>query len=154
EAQQAPQSREEVARPDQARLPGDPKIALVKVADGFLDPTNVDHAGDGSGRIFVTERAGVVRVVNPDGSVQKEPFLDLTKLNQLNPEVLTAFTEQGLYDIAFHPDFKNNGYFYVHYASLPFNGDGMIVRFQVDPKNPNVVTAERANETAKVIMKI
>lgn len=154
EAQQAPQSREEVARPDQARLPGDPKIALVKVADGFLDPTNVDHAGDGSGRIFVTERAGVVRVVNPDGSVQKEPFLDLTKLNQLNSEVLTAFTEQGLYDIAFHPDFKNNGYFYVHYASLPFNGDGMIVRFQVDPKNPNVVTAERANETAKVIMKI
>ena len=66
----------------------------------------------------------------------------------------TGFVEQGLYSIAFHPNFAENGYFYVHYASLPFNGDGVIVRFQVDPASPNVMTPERTNETAKVLMRI
>ncbi|HET7413406.1 MAG TPA: PQQ-dependent sugar dehydrogenase, partial [Pararhizobium sp.] len=84
----------------------------------------------------------------------EEPFLDLTTINPLGNVVQTGFVEQGLYSVAFHPDFENNGYFYVHYASLPFNGDGLIVRFQVDPESPDVMTAERTNETAKVIMRI
>jgi glucose/arabinose dehydrogenase len=152
-AQQVPGMPEDVARPG-GDLPGDPKIALVKIADGFNDPINVTNAGDGSGRIFVVERVGRVRVVQADGSVQLEPFLDLTNINPLGNDVQTGFVEQGLYAIAFHPNFEENGYFYVHYASLPFNGDGMIVRFQVDPKNPDFLTPERTNETAKVIMRI
>lgn len=152
-AQTAPQTPEEVARPG-GDLPGDPQITLVKVADGFLDPTNVASAGDGSGRLFVTERVGRVRLVRPDGTVAEEPFLDLTSINELGTDVQTGFVEQGLYSIAFHPNFGENGYFFVHYASLPFNGDGMIVRFQVDPDSPDVVTAERANETSKVVMRI
>ncbi|MBL8174987.1 MAG: PQQ-dependent sugar dehydrogenase [Bryobacterales bacterium] len=148
-----PQTKEEVARPG-GRLPGNPKIALVKVAEGFYDPTNVASAKDGTGRLFVTERVGRVKIVNRDGAVQKEPFLDLTKINPLGSDVQTGFVEQGLYSIAFHPNFKQNGYFYVHYASLPFNGDGVIVRFQVDPKSPNVMTPERTNQTAKVLMRI
>lgn len=153
QAQEAPATVEEVAEPG-GDLPGDPSIALVKVADGFLDPTNVAHAGDGSRRIFVTERAGRVKVVNPDGSVNEEPFLDLTVINPLGSDVQTGFVEQGLYSIAFHPDFEENGHFFVHYASLPFNGDGHIVRFTVDPESPDAVSAERANETAKVVMRI
>jgi hypothetical protein len=51
-AAELPQTRDEVARPV-GTLPGDPEIALVKVADGFNDPVNVTNAGDGSGRIFV-----------------------------------------------------------------------------------------------------
>jgi glucose/arabinose dehydrogenase len=152
-AQQVPGDPDGVARPG-GHLPGDPKIALVKIADGFNDPINVTNAGDGSGRIFVVERVGRVQVVLPDGSVQPEPFLDLTNINPLGNDVQTGFVEQGLYSIAFHPNFKENGYFYVHYASLPFNGDGMIVRFQVDPNNPDFLTPERTNETAKVIMRI
>ena len=152
-AQQVPDTPEEVARPGGA-LPGDPEIALVKVADGFNDPVNVTNAGDGSGRLFVIERVGRIKVVNGDGTVKDEPFLDLTAINPLGTDVQTGFVEQGLYSAAFHPDFENNGHFYVHYASLPFNGDGMIVRFTVDPESPDVVTAERANETAKVIMTI
>jgi glucose/arabinose dehydrogenase len=152
-AQQAPTTPDEVARPG-GDLPGDPAIALVEVASGFLDPTNVANAGDGTGRIFVTERAGRVRIVNADGSVNEAPFLDLTAINPLGSDVQTGFVEQGLYSIAFHPDYPENGYFYVHYASLPFNGDGVIVRFQVDPASPDVVSAERTNETAKVIMRI
>ncbi len=149
----APLTKEEVARPG-GRLPGNPKIALVKIAEGFYDPTNVGSAKDGTGRLFVTERVGRVKIVNKDGSVQKEPFLDLTKINPLGSDVQTGFVEQGLYSIAFHPNFKQNGYFYVHYASLPFNGDGVIVRFQVDPASPNVMTPERTNQTAKVLMRI
>ena len=152
-AQQAPTTREQVARPG-GKLPGNPKVALVKIAEGFYDPTNVASAWDGTGRLFVTERVGRVKIVNKDGSVNPQPFLDLTKINPLGSDVQTGFVEQGLYSIAFHPKFKQNGYFYVHYASLPFNGDGVIVRFQVDPKSPNVMTPERTNQTAKVIMRI
>lgn len=152
-AQRVPQAPGEVARPG-GRLPGDPKIALVKVAEGFHDPTNATNAGDGSGRIFVVERVGRVKIVHQDNTVQEEPFLDLTKINPLGSDVQTGFVEQGLYSIAFHPRFEENGYFYVHYASLPFNGDGVIVRFQVDPGSPHVMTPERTNETAKVIMRI
>ncbi len=152
-AAEVPQSPDQVAQPG-GDLPGDPKIALVKVADGFMDPVNVTNAGDGSGRIFVVERAGRIKVVDKDGSVQEEPFLDLTNINPLGSDVQTGFVEQGLYSVAFHPKFEENGYFYVHYASLPFNGDGMIVRFQVDPESPNALTSERTNETAKVLMRI
>ena len=152
-AAEVPGSPDQVAEPG-GSLPGDPKIALVKVADGFSDPINVANAGDGSGRIFVVERVGRIKVVNADGSVQEDPFLDLTTINPLGNDVQTGFVEQGLYAVAFHPNFAENGYFFVHYASLPFNGDGMIVRFQVDPASPDVMTPERTNETAKVIMRI
>jgi cytochrome c(L) len=148
-----PESPKEVAEPGGV-LPGNPKIALVKVADGFLDPTNVASANDGSGRLFVTERVGRIRVVNKDGSVQPEPFLDLTNINPLGTDVQTGFVEQGLYSVAFHPKFKENGYFYVHYASLPFNGDGLVVRFQVDKNNPKFLTPERTKQTSKVLMRI
>jgi cytochrome c(L) len=148
-----PATVDEVARPGGV-LPNNPKIALVKVADGFYDPTNVANAGDGSGRIFVVERVGRIRIVNKDGSVQPQPFLDLTNINPLGSDVQTGFVEQGLYSVAFHPRFRQNGYFYVHYASLPFNGDGVIVRFQVDPRSPNVMTPERTKQTAKVLMRI
>lgn len=152
-AQQAPTTKEQVARPG-GKLPGSPKVALVKVADGFNDPTNVASPMDGTGRLFVVERVGRVKIVNRDGKVNAQPFLDLTKINPLGSDVQTGFVEQGLYSLAFHPQFRDNGYFYVHYASLPFNGDGVIVRFQVDPKSPNVMTPERTNATAKVLMRI
>ena len=152
-AQQAPQQTEDVAGPG-GNVPGAPPIALVKVADGFSDPTNVASVNDGSGRLFVVERVGTVRVVDRDGNVLPEPFLDLTAINPLGSDVQTGFVEQGLYSIAFHPDFGQNGYFYVHYASLPFNGDGVIVRFQVDGDSPNVMTPERTNQTAKVLLRI
>ncbi|MCW5625199.1 MAG: PQQ-dependent sugar dehydrogenase, partial [Burkholderiales bacterium] len=152
-AQTVPQTPAEVARPG-GKLPGNPKIALVKVADGFKDPTNVAVANDGSGRIFVTERAGRVRIVGKDGKVQPEPVLDLTKTNPLGSEVQTGFVEQGLWSIAFHPKFKQNGYVFVHYASLPFNGASIIARYTVDPASPNRITTDQANKTVKVVINI
>ena len=92
-------------------------VTLVKVAEGFIDPVNVVSARDGSGRLFVVERNGLVRIVNQDGQIAEEPFLDISDI------VLDAFLEQGLYDIEFHPDFANNGRFFVHFAELLRNGD-------------------------------
>lgn len=152
-AQQLPQSVDEVAHPD-GGIPGDPQIALVEIAGGFNDPTNVTSAFDGSGRIFVTERAGTVRLVNADGSVNDQPFIDLTSVNPLGSIVQTGFVEQGLFAVAFHPDFAENGHVYLHYSSLPFNGDGMITRVTVDPDSPDVIDTDRIAETMKVIMRI
>jgi cytochrome c(L) len=152
-AQRVPQTRSDVARPG-GKLPAAPKIALVKIADGFYDPTSVASANDGTGRIFVVERVGRVKIVDRDGKVLPQPFLDLTKINPLGTDVQTGFVEQGLYSIAFHPSFRQNGYFYVHYASLPFNGAGVVVRFQVDPRSPNVMTPERTNQTARVLLRM
>lgn len=152
-AQEVPKTADQVARPG-GKLPGDPKIAVVKVAEGFLDPVGVASARDGTGRIFVVERQGKIKVVTKDGKVNEKPFLDLTKNSPLGSEVQTGFVEQGLWAIAFHPKFKENGHFYVSYASLPFNGAHIIARYTVDPANPDVVSVEHANKTVKVVMNI
>jgi glucose/arabinose dehydrogenase len=150
-AQNVPKDRGEVAAPG-GHLSGNPKIALVKVADGFHDPIGISSAYDGSGRLFVVERVGIVRLIGKDGKVQGEPFIDLTKINPLGNDVQTGFVEQGLWSVAFHPKFKDNGYVYLHYSSLPFNGASMVLRVTVDPKSPNVVSAEQINKSAKAIM--
>jgi glucose/arabinose dehydrogenase len=152
-AQTIPTSAEQIARPG-GTIPGAPKLALVKVADGFSDPVGVTAANDGSGRIFVVERVGRVRVVGRDGRVQQEPFLDLTNFNPLGTDVQTGFVEQGLWSIALHPKFKENGYVFVHYASLPYNGASIVARFTVDKASPDRITKEQLNKTAKVLMNI
>ena len=98
-AQTIPTARDQVAHPG-GQVPGVPPLALVKVADGFADPVGVASANDGSGRIFVVERVGRVRVVKKDGTVLPDPFLDLTKTNPLGTEVQTGFVEQGLWSAA------------------------------------------------------
>jgi hypothetical protein len=95
-AQSIPTARDQVARPG-GQVPGLPALALVKVADGFADPVGVASANDGSGRIFVVERVGRVKIVTKDGRVLPDPFLDLTKTNPLGSEVQTGFVEQGLW---------------------------------------------------------
>lgn len=142
-----PISAQQVARPG-GTLPSNPAIKLIKIADGLNDPVNVAAPPDGSGRLFVIERGGRIKIVK-DGKLLPEPFIDLGA-GPLGGEVQTQFVEQGLYAMAFHPNFKDNGYFYVHYASLPFNGDGFIVRYQVSSDNPNQADVE----SAKVILQI
>ncbi|HZY23216.1 MAG TPA: PQQ-dependent sugar dehydrogenase, partial [Beijerinckiaceae bacterium] len=151
-AQKVPENASEVARPG-GTIAGGQKVALVKVADGFNDPVGVSVANDGSGRIFVVERVGRVKVVK-GGKANAEPFLDLTNINPLGSDVQTGFVEQGLWSVALHPKFKDNGYLYVHYASLPFNGASIIARITVDPKSPNKVTSEQLTKSVKVLMNI
>jgi glucose/arabinose dehydrogenase len=111
-------------------LPGEPSVELVKVADGLIDPINVASANDGSGRLFVLERTGTVRIVQ-DGQVLEEPFLDISN------EVKIDFLEQGLLGLAFHPDYENNGLFYVYYSDYRTQGDHFVVEYSVTD-DPNV----------------
>lgn len=133
-----PATVEQVARPDRtADVAGGTQVQLVKVAGGLYDPVNVVSPNDGSGRLFVVERNGRIVIVN-DGNVEEEPFLDITDIT------LQAMLEQGLYDMAFHPDFKSNGKFYVHFAELMRNGDSVIVEYQVAKDNPDKADPESA----------
>ncbi|HEY8448503.1 MAG TPA: PQQ-dependent sugar dehydrogenase [Thermomicrobiales bacterium] len=117
-------------------LPGNPAIQLVKVADGLLDPINIASPPDGSGRIFVVERHGTIRVIDSDGTLLDEPFLDIRN------QVLSQFLEDGLLDMAFDPDFQNNGYFYIAYTDLLYNGDVFIMRYSVSEDDPNKADPE------------
>ncbi len=80
-------------------LPGDPQVQLIQIATGLQTPTNIAFPPDDSGRIFVVEETGTIHIVNSDGSVEPEPFLDLSNTVSQRPG------QQGLMGLAFHPDF-------------------------------------------------
>lgn len=93
-------------------------IELEPLATGLTAPLGVTHAGDGSGRLFITEQTGQIRIVQ-DGELLPTPFLDISdKLPVLN----TFFDERGLLGLAFHPSYEKNGRFFVRY-SAPRDGD-------------------------------
>ena len=112
-------------------LPGNPSIQLVQVATGLVDPVNIANANDGSGRLFVVERVGRIRIIDKDGNLLDEPFLDIQE------NVKTDFLEQGLLGVAFHPNFAQDGRFYVYYADYTTNGDQFIVEYRVSADDPN-----------------
>jgi glucose/arabinose dehydrogenase len=89
-------------------------------ATGLDEPTVLAHAGDGSGWLYVTERAGRIRIVD-DGSLQSTPFIDLTA------RIGSTAPERGLLGLAFHPDYVDNGQFFVNYTDL--SGDTVVARF-------------------------
>ncbi len=119
-------------------LPGDPQIQLIEVTEDLAEPVNVAAPMDGSGRIFVLERAGSIRIVNQDGSVEPEPFLDWTG------QTMAAFLEQGLLGMAFHPNYTENGIFYINYTDLLRSGDVLTLQMRVSEDNPNVADPESA----------
>jgi glucose/arabinose dehydrogenase len=93
-------------------------IELEPLVSGLTAPLGVTHAGDGSGRLFITEQTGQIRIVQ-NGDLLATPFLDISnKLPALNP----FFDERGLLGLAFHPDYERNGRFFVRY-STPRDGN-------------------------------
>jgi len=113
-------------------LPGDPQIQFIQVATGLQMPVNVAFPPDGSGRMFVVEVGGTIRVVNPDGTILPEPFLDLTSTVAVRPG------QQGLLGLAFHPNFAENGRFFVDYNNLYANGQITVSEFMVSEDDPNI----------------
>jgi len=125
------------------KLPGKVAIQLVKIADGLVDPVHVSAPNDGSGRLFVCERPGVVQIIK-DGKVLKKPFLDL------KDKTLSSFLEEGLYAMEFHPKFKENGLFYVSYADLWFNGATLVTEYRVSKDDPNKADMDSARVIQQV----
>ncbi len=133
---------EPVAQPG-GKIPGAVPIALVKVAGGLVDPIHMASPHDGSGRLFVCERHGVVRVIK-NGELLPKPALDI------KDKTLSSFLEEGLYAIEFHPAFKTNRKVYISYADLWFNGATMLMEYTMSAKNPDVI-----DETSgRVIMQL
>jgi glucose/arabinose dehydrogenase len=116
-----------------------PQISLAAVTGGFVSPVHVTHAGDGSGRIFVVEQAGRIRILE-NAAVLPTPFLDLASIT---PPRLVAGGEQGLLSVAFPPGFTAKGYFYVNYTRAP-DGATVVARYRVTAGNANV--ADPASE--------
>jgi glucose/arabinose dehydrogenase len=84
-------------------------LHLENYAAGFNRPVSIANAGDM--RLFVLEKAGRIRIVHPDGSIQAKPFLDI------RDRVDDSAPEQGLLGLAFHPRYYENGFFYVNYTN-------------------------------------
>ncbi len=91
-----------------------PDLNLEPVVSGLARPTFVTHAGDGSGRLFVLEKPGVIRIIQ-DGELLDEPFLDIRNV------VDDGGNEQGLLGLAFHPEYATNGRFFVAYTTTNSN---------------------------------
>ncbi|WP_296704664.1 PQQ-dependent sugar dehydrogenase, partial [Algoriphagus sp.] len=97
----------------------------------FTRPVDFQHAGDNSNRVFVVEQRGVISVFQNDlETTEKTEFLKIENL------VDDSGNEEGLLGLAFHPDYKSNGYFYVNYTATNPNRT-VISRFSVSSSNPN-----------------
>ena len=105
------------------------------MVNGLEQPVFATHAGDGSGRLFIVEKAGKIMLLTADG-LQEQPFLDITR------RVGSSSSEQGLLGLAFHPDFADNGRLFVYYTDK--NGDTVISRFQA---NDERTLADPGSET-------
>jgi glucose/arabinose dehydrogenase len=106
---------------------------LLATEAKFDNPLFVAHAGDGSGRVFVVEQAGYIWIVK-DRFLLPDPFLDISPL--LSDEVFRGgYTERGLLGLAFHPDYAQNGVFFITYARR--DKMNILARYQVSSDDPN-----------------
>ncbi|HMG17070.1 MAG TPA: PQQ-dependent sugar dehydrogenase [Saprospiraceae bacterium] len=101
---------------------GQTPFKLTQVASGFTRPLDLQNAGDA--RLFVVTQPGVISVLDSLKNTLTAPFLDI------KTKVLSTGNEQGLLGLAFHPEYKKNGYFYVNYTRKP-DGYTVIARYKV-----------------------
>jgi glucose/arabinose dehydrogenase len=106
------------------------------ITTGLNGPMQFVHAGDGSNRVFIVQKAGSIRVYDPN-------FQFLSNFVTVNN--ISTNGERGLLSMAFHPDYKNNGLFYVYYTNA--SGDLELARYEVSNADPNV-----ADASSKVIL--
>jgi len=110
-------------------------IRLNPVTSGFVKPVDISSTGiQNDTRLFITEKDGRIKILNQDGSVLSKPFLDI------DAKVNSSANERGLLGLSFHPDFQDNGYFFVHYTNT--SGHSTISRFTVSPNDKNLALPE------------
>jgi glucose/arabinose dehydrogenase len=112
-----------------------PATRLQTRYSGLASPIFLTHAGDGTKRIFIVERAGIIRVVQPGSNTPTE-FLNISTLT-------TTDGERGLLSMAFHPQYETNRRFFVYFTRAA-DGAIQISEFETSPTNPNVaLTVEK-----------
>ena len=107
-----------------------PRIRLTRLGGRFDNPVYLTHAGDGSGRLFVVEQRGVIRVMDQAGNLSPTPFLDIRTKVRFGGE-------RGLLSVAFHPDFARNGRFFVNYTRAP-DGATVVEEYRLNPRSGQV----------------
>ncbi len=105
-----------------------PSLFLASPITGLTQPVSITHAGDGSGRIFVVEQSGRIRIIR-NGTLSSTPFLNLSS------HVSTG-GERGLLGLAFPPGFATKQYFYVNYTNPA--GNIVIARYRVSVGNADL----------------
>ncbi len=114
---------------------------LVQIGSGFEQPVLVTHAGDGSGRLFVVEREGRIRIYR-GGEVFAQPFLDIRNRVRTNGEF-------GLLGLAFHPDFENNRRFFIYYSPSSGSARMVVAEYRAALGDP-----DRAVDSETVIIEV
>jgi glucose/arabinose dehydrogenase len=100
-------------------------VALLPIASGLSQPVALTHAGDT--RLFITQQVGIIQIYDALG-LRATPFLDIRSL------VLSG-GERGLLSVAFHPLYRDNGFFFVYYTNRL--GDNSVARYQVSANDPD-----------------
>ena len=104
---------------DQAVSPPAALVGVQLIADGLVAPVALVEPPDGTGRLFVVDQAGRIRVIDFSGSMLVKPFLDVApRMVAISP----VSDERGLLGLAFHPQYAANGRFFVFYVA-PKLGD-------------------------------
>jgi glucose/arabinose dehydrogenase len=114
-------------------------VTAQKIGEGF-DQGTVVTAPAGDDRLFINERIGVIKILHPDGETSL--FMDLTD------RVLAGGIEQGLLGLVFHPDYANNGRFFVYYTDK--GGRRQISEFHVSVSDPDIASPD----TEKVLIEL
>lgn len=121
-------------------------IELQSFATGFSQPVEIAHAHDS--RLFIVEKAGVIKIINSDGTVNSTPFLDISS-------IVGSGGERGLLGLAFAPDYATSGRFYVNYTdnSSTSEPNTIIARYTVSA-NPDIPSNNIANTNGTILMSI
>ena len=114
------------------------QVELVPVASGFSSPLDIQQAGDGSGRLFVVEQGGKIKIIQ-NGNVLGTPYLDVSSL-------IVSGGEEGLLGLAFHPSYSTNGCFYVNYTTTRLNGTLQTAISEFRAATPNANTVNTTSE--------
>lgn len=118
-------------------LTAQPTIHLKEIAKDFNNPVDITHAGDD--RLFIVEQQGVIKIYSKEQSTLDAPFLDIQ-------DRVRSGGERGLLGLAFHPNYKENGFFFVNYTATN-GGQTRIARFTVSADDPN-----KADPNSEVIL--
>jgi glucose/arabinose dehydrogenase len=105
-----------------------PRLVLDRAVSGIAQPIGLANAGDSSGRMFVLQQTGQVRIVR-NGALVATPFLDIAAK-------VSCCSERGLLGIAFPPGFAASRRFYVNYTDR--NGNTVVARYRVPQGTPDV----------------
>jgi glucose/arabinose dehydrogenase len=109
-----------------------PSLSLAPLVSGFSAPLGLEQANDGSGRLFVVEQGGTIRIIQ-NGSVLSPAFLDISSK-------VTTGGEMGLLGVTFHPNYPANGKLYVNYTrTLSGQIQSVIAEYTASPASANQV---------------